>query len=37
MKVITGFIQLYRLYRKHHGRSYSLRRAWDISITGLPF
>jgi len=36
-RVMTSFIKLYFLYRKHHGRKYSAQRAWSIAVTGLPF
>ena len=35
--MIRNFIQTYRDYRIVHGRSYSLRMAWNIAVRGLPF
>lgn len=37
MNTLRDFIGLYRLYRKHHGRVYSVRRAYEISFLSIPF
>ena len=37
MTTLRDFIGLYRLYRKHHGRVYSVQRAYGIAFTNLPF
>ena len=37
MTTLRDFIGLYRLYRRHHGRGYALKRAYDIAFTNLPF
>lgn len=44
MKTVTrpfraclDFIEVYRLYRRHHPRRYALRRAWGIAFQGIPF
>jgi hypothetical protein len=37
MKTITDFIGLYKLYRKHHPRSYAVRRAYEITFRSIPF
>lgn len=37
MNAARAFVQLYRLYRKHHGPVYALRRAVDIAFYRLPF
>ena len=37
MKTIVEFINLYRLYRVKHGRSYAARTAYEIAIKGHPF
>lgn len=37
METIRDFFSLYKLYRKHHGRVYSIRRAYGIAFTSLPF
>lgn len=37
MKALIEFIKVYRLYRRHHTRSYSLRIAYGCAFQGLPF
>ena len=34
MTTLRDFISLYRLYRKHHGRVYAVRRAYQMTFTG---
>ena len=35
--MIRDFITIYRLYRKAHGRRYSLQTAWNIAVRGFSF
>jgi hypothetical protein len=37
MKQLVEFVQVYRLYRRHHSVAYALRLARDIAFYGLPF
>lgn len=37
MSRLREFIQLYRLYRRRHGRRYSLRIAYGCAFRQLPF
>lgn len=37
MKHIKNFVQLYALYRRHHGVKYSLTRAYEITFLSVPF
>ena len=37
LDVIRTFVELYRLYRRHHPRRYALRRAWGIAVSGQDF
>lgn len=33
----SDFLAVYRLYRRHHARTYALRMAWDIAVRRAPF
>jgi hypothetical protein len=35
--VIREFINVYRLYRRHHPARYALSRAWGIAVKGELF
>ena len=37
MSQLREFIDVYRLYRRVHGRRYSFRIAWGCAFRGLPF
>ena len=37
MKRITEFLQVFRLYARHHKPTYAARSAWGIAFKGLPF
>jgi hypothetical protein len=37
MSKAIEFIAVYRDYRRFHGITYALRRAWHIAVQGSPF
>jgi hypothetical protein len=37
LRRVIDFVEVYRLYRRHHPRPYALRRAWGIAFQSLPF
>ena len=37
MSRITEFLQVFRLYARHHKPMYAARIVWGIAFKGLPF
>ena len=37
MSKITEFWHVYRLYARHHSRTYAIKRAWHIAVQGADF
>lgn len=37
MNTAREFINVFRLYRRHHPARYALATAWRIAVRGVPF